>query len=191
MLSPLIAAIQKTVQPNAADVALCEAAFEPLSATRNQTLQKSNTVPTHLYFVASGFVRLFYPSPDGAEVTTHLASPGNFITPFLSFIHGSPATEAVQTVTDCELLRISKPQLAGLIDQSEAFKKFSLVIFEQAVAVTQSRANDLATLNAEERYRKLLREQPSVAQYVPVQYIASYLGMQPESLSRIRRQIIS
>jgi hypothetical protein len=64
------------------------------------------------------------------------------------------------------------------------------VIFEQSVATTQIRANDFATLTAELRYKKLIDNQPEIIQHVPIQYIASYLGIKPQSLSRIRKQII-
>jgi hypothetical protein len=77
-----------------------------------------------------------------------------------------------------------------LIDKNENFKKLSLVIFEQSVAATQIRANDFATLTAELRYKKLIDYQPEIIQHVPIQYIASYLGIKPQSLSRIRKQII-
>jgi ribosomal protein L10 len=77
-----------------------------------------------------------------------------------------------------------------LIDKSENFKKLSLAIFEQSVATTQLRANDFATLTAELRYKKLVEQEPELIQNVPVQYIASYLGIKPQSLSRIRKQLI-
>ena len=65
------------------------------------------------------------------------------------------------------------------------------MIFEHAFSSTAMRANDLATLSAEQRYKKLITEQAQFIQHIPLQYIASYLGMKPESLSRIRRQMIS
>jgi CRP-like cAMP-binding protein len=97
----------------------------------------------------------------------------------------------VECITDCEILRITNADLKKLIDESDCFKKFSLIIFEQAVSSAGLRANDLATLNAEQRYKKIITQQPQLIHNIPIQYIASYLGMKPESLSRIRRQIIS
>ena len=135
-------------------------------------------------------MRLFYYDENGDEVTTLICSPRSFITPFLSSINENKAKENTECTTECEVLRISKPRMASLIDQSEHFKKFSLIIFEQAMAFTEIRADDLATLNAEQRYKKLLENCPSSMQNVPVQYIASFLGMKPESLSRIRCQMI-
>jgi ribosomal protein L10 len=80
--------------------------------------------------------------------------------------------------------------LVELIDKSESIKKLSLSIFEQSVATTQVRVNDFATLTAELRYKKLVEQQPELIQNVPIQYIASYLGIKPQSLSRIRKQMI-
>lgn len=64
-------------------------------------------------------------------------------------------------------------------------------MYEQAIAFNLQRTTDLLTLSAEKRYLKLLAEQPEVIQNVPIQYIASYIGIKPESLSRIRKKIIS
>ena len=136
-------------------------------------------------------MRLFYYDENGDEIITNLSTEGSFMASFLSFINGLAAKENVECITDCELLRIVKPNLKKMIDESENFKQFSLIIFQQAIALAEIRANDLATLNAEQRYRKFIANQSSILQNVPVQYIASFLGMKPESLSRIRRQIIS
>jgi CRP-like cAMP-binding protein len=109
----------------------------------------------------------------------------------LSFINNRKARENIGSINDSELLKISREQLTALIQESERFKVFSLIIFEQAIIATENRANDLATLTATDRYKKLMQEQPEILQQVPVQYIASFLGIKPESLSRIRKQIIS
>ena len=191
MLNNLIEVISKTVIPNAADIELCTTYFEPVKITRNTIIDEQGKVPQYLYFISSGFMRLFYYDDNGDEITTFLSSPNNFIAPFLCFINQVKATENVECITDCELLKVSNANLKTLIDQSDNLKKFSLIIFEQAIYSTALRANGLATLSAEQRYKKIVDEQPQLIQNIPVQYIASYLGMKPESLSRIRRQIIS
>ena len=191
MLTNLIATISKTVIPNEADIALCELYFEPISIPKNTVLEEQNKIPEYLYFINSGYMRLFYYDENGDEIITNLSAEGSFVASFLSFINGLAAKENVECITDCELLRIAKPNLKKLIDESENFKQFSLIIFQQAIALAEIRADDLATLNAEQRYRKFIANQSLILQNVPVQYIASFLGMKPESLSRIRRQIIS
>ncbi len=190
MFDKLFQEIARTVTLNSEDKDLCTRFFETVSVGRNTILEEQDKVPQFLYFVSEGFLRLFYYDDNGDEITTFLASPDGFIASFLSLIHQKPATENVECITDCELLKISRQNLIALIEQSENFKQFSLVIFEKVIALSQLRANDFATLTAELRYRKMIAEQPLLLQNIPVQYIASYLGIKPQSLSRIRRQII-
>jgi CRP-like cAMP-binding protein len=112
------------------------------------------------------------------------------VTPFLDFIHQKTTIQNLECITDCQFFKIERSKLAELIDKNENFKKISLNIFENAFSNSNSRANDLATLTAELRYKKLIEEHPELIQNVPVQYIASYLGIKPQSLSRIRKQMI-
>lgn len=191
MLDNLIEIISKTSKPSIEDIELCKTHFEPLTISRNTIVEEQGMIPQYLYFVSSGFMRLFYYYEKGDEQTTHLCAPNEFITSFLCFVNQINATENVECITDCDVFRITNANLKKLIDESACFQKFSLIIFEQALSSSALRANDLATLNAEQRYKKIITQQPQLIQNIPIQYIASYLGMKPESLSRIRRQIIS
>jgi CRP/FNR family transcriptional regulator, anaerobic regulatory protein len=189
MFENLIAVISEKVPLNDDDLALCKLYFEAISVAKNSTIEQEGKVPQYLYFVSEGYMRLFYTDENGAEQITYICSPNDFIASFLNFINKLPSNENVATVTDCKLLRILNTNLQKLINESENFKKFSLLIFEQAISSTSNRANDLATLNAENRYKKLLQNQPNIIKNFPIQYIASYLGIKPESLSRIRKQL--
>jgi CRP/FNR family transcriptional regulator, anaerobic regulatory protein len=172
------------------DIEFSKQYFELKSMPKNNILEEENRVPKHLYFITNGFMRLFYYDDNGDEVTTLIASPNKLITSFLNFIHEKKSNENLECITDCEFYRIERSKLLELIDKNENFKQFSLVIFEQAIASSQIRANDFATLTADLRYKKLIEQQPEIIQNVPVQYIASYLGIKPQSLSRIRKQMI-
>ena len=191
MLSQLIDVISRTAALNERDIALCARAFQPVSFKKNTVVEAAGQVPQHVYFIAAGFMRLYYTDERGNEATTYFGAPNEFLTPFLSFIHQQQAPENLACITACEALRISRPAMAALIEASVAFKTFSVTIFEQAIAATGRRADSLATLNAEQRYRQLLAARPDLLLHVPVQHIASFLGIKPESLSRIRRQSIS
>jgi CRP/FNR family transcriptional regulator, anaerobic regulatory protein len=190
MYTSLFNTLQQKVNFTTADLDICKTYFEPITFTKNTIIEEEQKTPQYLYFIAKGFLRLFYYDEQGDEVTTLIASPNWFVTPFLQFIHQQPSTENLECITDCELLRASRSKLMELIEANESFKKFSLLIFEQAIASTQQRANNLATLSAEQRYLKLLDTQAEIIQNVPIQYIASYLGIKPQSLSRIRKQLI-
>lgn len=189
MNEKLINIINKTVNLSADDVQLCNQFFETVLISKNTILEEQDKIPAYLYFISSGFVRLFYKDENGDEITTNLSSSNAFIASFMSLIHQKKAKENVECITECEIVKIHRNNLLALIDKSENFKQFSLIIFEHAITSTENRANDLATLSAEQRYKKLMENQPEILQNVPIQYIASFLGMKPESLSRIRRQI--
>ena len=190
MLNSLFEEISKTILLGINDKTLCKEFFETININRNTIIEEQEKIPAFLYFIDRGFMRLFYYDESGDEITTFLCSPNDFIASFLSLINQKPATENVECITDCQLLRISRQNLIMLVDKSENFKKFSLVIFEKVMALSQIRANDLATLTAEIRYKKMVMERPHLLQNIPIQYIASFLGIKPQSLSRIRRQII-
>jgi CRP/FNR family transcriptional regulator, anaerobic regulatory protein len=191
MFDKLLHIISQKVTLNENDIQLCSTYFEPISYPKNYIVEEQDKIPEYLYFIVSGFMRLFYYDENGDENTNQINVPTNFVASYLSLIQGTSAKENLECITDCNLFRIKKSDLRTLIDESENFKSFSLIIFETAMANTEIRANDLATLNAEQRYRKLLETQADILQNVPIQYIASYLGMKPESLSRIRKNIIN
>lgn len=153
-------------------------------------LEEEEKIPGYLYFVISGFVRLFHYNDKGDEVTTHINCPPGFITSYFNFIDQTRSDENLECITQCELLRITKSDLDILTEQSPAFKDFSILVFQQSLYYNKTRSKELATLSAEQRYLKLMEEYPEILQNVPMQYIASFLGMNPKSLSRLRKQII-
>ena len=169
---------------------LCRRYMEPLRTPKNHLIEEEGKVPTCLYFVVSGFVRLFHYNDKGDEVTTHINCPPGFITSFVNFSNQTRSDENLECITDCELLRIRKADLDFLIAQSPAFKDFSIYVFQQSLSYNEKRSKELATLTAEKRYLKLMADQPELLHNVPMQYIASFLGMNPKSLSRIRKRII-
>jgi CRP-like cAMP-binding protein len=186
----LLAEISKMSNPNFEDIENISKFFIPVNSKRNSILEEQDKIPKYLYFINSGFMRLFYYDNNREEQTTFLCSKRGFITSFSSFINQAKATENVECVTDCELLRISQFDAKQLVEKSEIFKNFFLVMFEKSISQATLRANDLALLNAEQRYQKMINEQPHFIQNIPLQYIASFLGIKPQSLSRIRKLFI-
>lgn len=172
------------------DKELCKKYFEPVVFPKNQIIEQEGKVPKYLYFVVSGFMRLFYTNNLGDEVTTHINCPPGFLTSYTHFVNQVKSNENVECITECELLRITKMDLDFLVQNSLAFKDFSLWVFQQSIEYNENRSKDLAALPAAQRYKKLMDQYPEMVRNVPLQYIASFLGMNPKSLSRIRKQII-
>jgi CRP-like cAMP-binding protein len=186
----LVEEISKTGTLSIEDINNIQKSFIPFAATRNAVLEEQDKIPQYLYFINSGFMRLFHYDENGEEQTTFLCSQTGFITSFSSFINQTKSTENVECITDCEVLKISHLDAKQLVEKSEIFKNFFLVMFEKSISLATLRANDLALLNAEQRYQKMIAQQPHFIQNIPLQYIASYLGIKPQSLSRIRKLFI-
>ncbi|NLR66778.1 Crp/Fnr family transcriptional regulator [Chitinophaga varians] len=190
MHEQLISLISQSAKLSERDEALYRQYFEPVLQPRNRVIEEEGKIPKYLYFIVSGFVRLFHYNEKGDEVTTHINCPPGFITSYFNFINQTVSDENLECITDCELLRITKNNLEALTRESAAFKDFSILVFQQSLAYNEKRSKELAALSAEQRYKNLMDEHPEILHNVPLQYIASFLGMNPKSLSRIRKQII-
>jgi CRP/FNR family transcriptional regulator, anaerobic regulatory protein len=164
--------------------------FTPLQISKNTIIEEEGKVPQHLYFVNEGYLRSFYYDNNGDEVTTYLATPEQYMASFLSLSQQKISPENIETITDCYLLKISREDFLKIIEKYPDFREYSLQIFERAFSQMNQRANNLATLTAEQRYTQLIKTQGNILQNVPIQYIASFLGIKPQSLSRIRKQMI-
>lgn len=186
----LLTLLSQSVTLSDNDKALCEKYFEPVLYPKSRVIEEESKTPKYLYFVVSGFVRLFHYNDKGDEVTTHINCPPGFITSYFNFINQTRSNENLECITGCELLRITKAGLDLLTQQSSAFKDFSILVFQQSLAYNETRSKELATLTAEQRYQKLINNYPEILHNVPLQYIASFLGMNAKSLSRIRKGII-
>lgn len=186
----LLTIIRQQINISDKDAELCIEYFEPVIFPKNRIIEEEGKVPKYLYFVVSGYMRLFHYSETGDEITTHINCPPGFITSYYNFINQTKATENVECITECQLLRITKNNLDLITSESEAFKDFSIWVFQQSIAYNENRSTELATLTAEQRYQKLIDNYPQIIHNVPLQYIASFLGMNAKSLSRIRKQMI-
>lgn len=186
----LLKIIRQKINISDKDVELCTEYFQPVIFPKNRIIEDEGKIPQYLYFVVSGYMRLFHYNDNGDEITSHINCPPGFITSYFNFINQTKASENVECITDCELLRITKNNLDLITSQSNAFKDFSIWVFQQSIAYNENRSKELATLTAEQRYQKLIDNYPQIIHNVPLQYIASFLGMNAKSLSRIRRQMI-
>ncbi|GAA0544417.1 Crp/Fnr family transcriptional regulator [Chitinophaga japonensis] len=165
--------------------------FEPVSYARGQVLLEAGEVARYMYFINSGYLRLYYIDQEGKEVTSHINCPMDFMTSFNSYIGQRPSYETFECITDCELLRIRHQELESLLQHNQRWAAFGKIVYEEVIKYNEQKAKDLVSLTARQRYLNLLQRFPDIIRHVPLQYIASFIGIKPESLSRIRREIIT
>jgi CRP-like cAMP-binding protein len=142
----------------------------------------------HLAFITSGYFRIFIATPE-EDVTIHLEGPNNFISAFSSFISRNPTGENLQAVTPAEVVLIHYNDLHTLYKKCQKFEHLGRLMVERHFVLKQQRVISLIKENGETRYKNLMEKHPDFLLNIPLQYIASYLGMKPESLSRIRAKV--
>jgi CRP-like cAMP-binding protein len=143
----------------------------------------------YLAYVNSGCLRAFHTDSKGIEFTMYFAFPNWWTGDKTSFYSGTPSRFSVQALEETELFRADKTRWEEALDKIPAFEKWYRIKTRKSYEATQQKIIDTQTESAEEKYLKLLKNSPEIVQRIPQHYIASYLGIKPQSLSRIRKNI--
>lgn len=139
-------------------------------------------------FVLSGSLRSYYTSDKGEEITYCITFPNSLMTAYSSFLTAQPTQENIQAITQTELLIINKKKFEDLTQQNANWIYFLKTIAEQQYIELEKRIFLLQKSDATKRYADLVKNQPEYIQKIPLQYLASYLGITQRHLSRIRKE---
>lgn len=159
--------------------------FEKISSSKNEYLLTQGQVCRNLYFLEKGALRGFY-DLDGKEITHWFGFENDFVTSFHSFITGEAAVENIQFIEGSILWMISKETLNNLFNQHHEIERLVRIVYEKYYIRLEERFVNAQFKAASERYENLLLHTPHIIERVPLGYIASYLGISQETLSRIR-----
>ncbi len=138
-----------------------------------------------LSFVKEGFLRVFADS-ETKEVTQWISSKGYFVTDLSSLVFNSKARFSIQALTDCELFTIRKSAYQNLHKVIPDWPILEKLFLAKCFLTLEDRVFQLLSLPAAERYQRFFEHNKELFNHVPLQFIASMLGMTPETLSRIR-----
>ncbi len=164
-------------------------AFDEVIFPKKERLLTGGASCRYIYFVCSGCLRSFNIDGKGEEHVTQLAFEDHWISDLYSFLTQEPSVLFIETIEETILLRISKDRLDRLFVEVPVLERFFRLLFQAAyVAATQRLSRTLAE-PADIRYQNLIANNPDINQRVPLIHIASFLGIKPESLSRIRKQL--
>jgi CRP-like cAMP-binding protein len=159
--------------------------FEQVILSKNDFLITEGKTCRHLYFLQTGALRGFYHA-DGKEITHWFAFENDFVTSFHSFITEEPAVENIQLLEGSVLWAISKETLTKLFDKFHEIERLVRIANEKYYIRLEERFINAQFKTAAELYENLLRQSPHILERAPLGYIASYLGISQETLSRIR-----
>lgn len=163
-------------------------AFEAVSIRKKKSLLTAGQTSQYLYFVVSGCLRSYYVDMKGVEHIYQIRMDNSWITDLDSFFSQTPSKYNIESLEDTELLRISHQRFEELLVEIPSLERYFRILFQKAYINALNRLNATMWETALDRYNEMLRENPEIFQRVPLIYIASYLGITPESLSRIRKQ---
>lgn len=163
--------------------------FKIIHTKRNQFLLTSDEICENYYFINKGCIRLFTISKDGNENSRFFAFEENFATALPSFIDQKPAEEYLQTIQNSELLYISRTDFYHLVNTLPQFAKLYTEILEDGFIIAQKRIYGFQGFNAQEKVEWIIKNQPKLLLNVSNKMVASYLGISPSTLSRIKSKI--
>jgi CRP-like cAMP-binding protein len=155
---------------------------------KGEFLVRKGQICNKIAFIYDGLFRIYY-LKEGIEINTCFCKENSIISSFNSFIHQTPSKESIQTIEDSVIVTLSSANLIDLYKESTIWQNIRLLLTEKECLRLSDRANSLSFESALEKYKNLLKYQPEIIQRVPIQHIASYLGISRETLSRIRSQI--
>jgi CRP-like cAMP-binding protein len=156
--------------------------------SKGEYLLIEGEISKSFFYNISGFVRLFYLS-DGEERTAFFYPEGKFIGAYDSFRNQKPSNFFFQAVEDSEVAIFNYEVAEKMLVVHPNFEKLARLVMEEELMNLQEMVSSLITLSPEKRYVQLMQKNPGIFNKVPQIQIASYIGVKPESLSRIKKRV--
>ncbi len=183
--------VRKRVDLTDEEFDVCTKFFIPKKIRRKQFLLQEGEVCKSLTFVTRGCLRSYTVDGAGEEHILQFAVEDWWISDLCSFLSGGSATMNIDAVEDSELLLLEKPARESLLAAVPKFERFFRLLLERHYLASTKRVVDSLSASAKDRYLSFLSMYPAISQRVPQSQIASYLGITPQSLSRIRHEMAS
>ena len=172
------------------EIELLQDAVDKKIYSKNEIIFTEGKIANEIYLVTKGCVRLFY-NVDGNDKTAFFYTEGQFICAGESYTYNITAIENYQAVEQSEIAVFTKSNIENLLKEVPKFEVIARIATENELITCQKVIASFVTKSAEERYIDLLTTQGELFQRVPQQYIASFLGVSPETLSRIKARVFN
>ena len=164
--------------------------FKSRTYRRRSLLLNEGDICNHYTFVVSGCFRMYAVDGKGKEHNLQFATENKWIMDFQSFYERKPSKLYIEAVESCEVLQITNEDLLYLYTHYHRFDRNFRIIIERKYIEFQNRILETISVPADERYENFMKQYPELIQRLPNTQIASYLGITPEFLSKLRKQII-
>ncbi|MFA5244450.1 MAG: Crp/Fnr family transcriptional regulator [Pedobacter sp.] len=191
MFEVLFSKIEEKIKLTDAEKEICKSLFSPKKLRKRQYILQQDDICKNLVFVEKGILRSYSVDNKGNEHILQFALEGWWIADVYSFLTGEVSEYNIDAIEDSELLQISKSALDELYEQVPKFERYFRILTQSNMIATQRRLTATLSASADEKYLRLLSAYPNIVARVPQHMIASYLGITPETLSRVRKRIVS
>ncbi len=179
--------ISQFVKLNEEEITALKRVLIPRPFKAGELMVRSGDYAGYLMYVCSGYVLTYITGEDGNEQVIQIATEGWWAPDLFSLTDRINTRYSTKALCDGEMLLFPKLAQNFIFDRYIRFEKYFRIIFQESLIRQQSRFVEVFTLPAAERYRNYIARFPGIEQQVPQKYIASYLGITPQFLSRIRK----
>ena len=162
--------------------------FVPKAIPKGEFYIQEGAYCNTIAFIQKGRLRVYYFDDKGHEITCYFGEAGTFISSYTSYLTLTPTKENIEAMEDCELWAVNRITLEQLSREIPKLEVFRRVIAENLFIMMERRIGMLQSQPAQERYETALKETPELILNVPLQYTASFLGITPQHLSRLRKK---
>ena len=188
MIQSLLDSIQNLITLSTTEKDIVVSLFEEKKIKKGDFFLEEGKICKHVGFVTKGLLR-YYMNHDGEDKTYEFAQENDFICNYESFIPQTPSTKNIQALEDCEIFQISYDNLQLFYRFISQAERFGRLVIEQVFIQILQDLSSFYTDTPELRYEKILKKHPELLQRMSQYHIASYVGVKPQSLSRIRKRI--
>ncbi|MBL7901242.1 MAG: Crp/Fnr family transcriptional regulator [Bacteroidia bacterium] len=188
--SLLIASIEKHLSLNTQEQHRILLAFTTQYIKKKEFFLRAGEVCKQVAFVLNGCMRSYAVDEQGFEHNLQFAPEGWWITDMNSIIHGTAARLNIDAIEDTQALLLSRDQQEGLLKEVPKLERFFRIISEKSMAGSHKRLIDQVSVNAQTRYLNFCDQYPGLIQRLPQKQIASYIGVTPEFLSKIKAELL-
>lgn len=189
MFDPILKNISRHIRLSDEETKRFTSTLKVKNLRKRQYLLQAGDVCRFENFVSKGLLRAYTIDNKGAEHILMFAPEDWWISDLFSFLSDSPSAMHIDALEDSEIISIEKPDLEKLYIEIPKLERLMRILFQKAFVAQQQRILASISQSAEERYTSFIKRYPSLEQRIPQTQIASYLGVTPETLSRIRKQL--